>query len=306
MSKRPLKKRIKYSLIHWFVLALIHLVNLFPRRWVMATTGFLGGLAFHLFSDARETTIKNLNKVYGDSKSADEIRGLAKEVFKMIGRNAGDIVKGLFIDNIEDLGKVVKIDGEEHLKDAMAKGKGVIAITGHIGAFEFVGSYLGLADFRPLIIGTALKDERLNKLLIDQRESRGSEAIARGKETLKLIKGLKSGRLVLMLIDQDTKVKSRFIDFLGHQAATPIGGTLIARRTGAVVVPMYITLQPDYSQLISIGPEIEMDWTEDEERDLLVNTKRISDTTEQAILRNPEQWVWMHERWKTKPGEELR
>lgn len=272
----------------------------------MKTTGFLGGLAFYLFGEASEITINNLNKVFGDSKTPDEIRKLAKEVFKMIGRNAGDFTRGVFIDNLEDLSKIVKVEGEEHLRKAMAKDKGVIGITGHIGSFEFFGSYLGLAGFQPMIIATSLKDDRLNKLLTDQRTAYGNEVIPRGRATLRLIKGLKSGKMGLMLIDQDTKVKSRFIDFLGYQAATPIGPTLIARRTGASVVPMYITLQPDYTHLIRIGPEIELDWTEDEERDLVVNTKKISDTTEEAILRNPEQWVWMHERWKTKPGEELR
>jgi len=304
--KRPLKKRIKYNLLYRFVLALIRIANIFPRKWVMHTTGFLGGLSFHLFSDARAITIENLTKIYGDIKSPAEIRSLAKEVFKMIGRNAGDFARGLFIDNLEELNKIVKVEGEEHLRNALEKGKGVIGITGHIGSFEFFGSYLGMAGFQPMIIGTALKDERLNKLLTDQREAYGNEVIARGKETLRLIKGLKSGKMALMLIDQDTKVKSRFIEFLGHQAATPIGPTLIARRTRASVVPMYITLQPDWTHLIRIGPEVDLEWTDDEEKDLLINTKKISDTTEEAILRDPAQWVWMHERWKTQPGEEIR
>jgi KDO2-lipid IV(A) lauroyltransferase len=157
-----------------------------------------------------------------------------------------------------------------------------------------------------MVVMTALKDERLNKLLVDHRVSTGLEAIERGKATIKLMKGLKSGRIVLILIDQDTRVKSRFIKFLGIPAATPIGGTLMAQRTGASVLPMHITLQPDRSQLINIGPEVEIQHTDDEEQDLLVNTQRISDTTEQAILRNPAQWVWMHERWKTQPGEEIK
>jgi KDO2-lipid IV(A) lauroyltransferase len=306
MAKRPLKKRIKYSFIHRLILALIYVVNIFPRRWVMAVTGFLGGIAYHLFNDARNITIRNLNMVYADSKSPAEIHDLSKEVFKMLGRNAGDIIRGVSINTVDGLKKFIRIEGEEHLQKALNKGNGVVIVTSHIGAFEFVGYYLGLANYRPMVVMTALKDERLNKLLVDHRVSTGLEAIERGKATIKLMKGLKSGRIVLILIDQDTRVKSRFIKFLGIPAATPIGGTLMAQRTGASVLPMHITLQPDRSQLINIGPEVEIQHTDDEEQDLLVNTQRISDTTEQAILRNPEQWVWMHERWKTQPGEEIK
>lgn len=306
MPKRPLKKRIKYALIHWFTLALIYLVNLFPRRWVLAVTGYLGGVAYHLFRKPRNITLTNLHLVYSDTKTPMEIRALSQEVFKMLGRNAGDIIKGLFIKRLEDFKKIVQVEGEEHLERAFARGKGVIAVTAHLGAFEFTCTYLGLAGYNPLAIGTALKDEKLNKLLVEQRISRGAEAVQRGKGTLRLMKGLKSGRLMLILIDQDTRVKSRFVNFMGRPAATPIGGTLMAQRTGASVVPLYITLQPDYRQLIRIGPEIEIQRTDDEEHDLVVNTQRISDTTEQAIRNNPEQWVWMHERWKTKPGEEIK
>lgn len=269
----------------------------------MKFSGFLGGIAFHLFKEAREITLKNLSDVFGDQKTAVEIQKLAKQVFRMIGANAGDILRALPIDSLDKLKRFVRIEGEEHLKAAMNKGKGVIMITGHIGAFEFVGSYLGLAGYHPLIIGTALKDEKLNSMLVKQRVSRGAEAIERGRETFKIMKALKSGRLVAMLIDQDTRVKSRFINFMGRPAATPIGGTLMAQRTGAAVIPIYIRLQPDYTQLLQVYPEVVLECSGDEEKDLITNTQRISDTTERAILKNPEQWVWMHERWKTKPGE---
>jgi KDO2-lipid IV(A) lauroyltransferase len=109
-----------------------------------------------------------------------------------------------------------------------------------------------------------------------------------------------------MLIDQDTRVKSRFVNFLGKPAATPIGGALMAQKTAAAVVPIYISMQSDHSQLIEIFPEVPIIGGGDEEENLVENIQRISDTTEAAILRNPEQWVWMHERWKTKPGEEIR
>jgi len=306
MTKRPLKKRIKYTLIYWFSLALIHITNLFPRIWVLKVTGRLGRAAFRFFKGARQITIDNLTLVFGEKMTPLEIEALARKVFEMIGKNAGDLIRGLPIVHLDDLKKFVKIEGEEYLEAAYAKGNGVIMVTSHVGAFEFVGSYLGLKGYKPHGIGTALKDNRLNQLLISSRTSRGIVAIERGKETFKMLKTLKTGGMVIILIDQDTKVKSRFINFLGKPAATPIGGTIMAQKTGAAVVPIYITMQPDYSQVIRIYPEVQMVSTGDPEVDLITNTQNISNTTEKVILDNPSQWVWIHERWKTQPGEEIR
>jgi KDO2-lipid IV(A) lauroyltransferase len=286
--------------------SLIKIANLLPRKWVLKFTGSLGNLAYYIFKEAREITINNLTEVFGHQKTKAEIITLAKKVFQMIGKNAGDIIRALPIESSSQLEKFIKVEGEEYLKAALAKGKGVILITGHIGAFELIGSYLGLAGYKPLAIGTAVKDEKLNNLLLHNRTSRGIEAIERGKETFKLVKALKSGRIVIMLIDQDTRVKSRFVNFLGKPAATPIGGALMAQKTAAAVIPIYISMQSDHSQLIEIFPEVPIISGGDEEENLIENIQRISDTTEAAILRNPEQWVWMHERWKTKPGEEIR
>ena len=244
--------------------------------------------------------------VFGNEMSTGDLKKLSREVFKMIGKNAGDIIRGLPIDSLGKLSTFVRVKGEEHLVSALSKGKGVIVVTAHVGAFEIIGSYLGLKGYQPHGVGTALKDERLNDLLVKNRTSRGVIAIERGKETFKMVKTLRSGGMIVILIDQDTRVKSRFVRFMGKEAATPIGGTLIAQKTGAAVVPIYITMQPDMTQLINIYPEVEIVNTGDAEKDLIENTQRISDTTEKVIRENPSQWVWLHERWKTRPGEEIR
>jgi len=306
MTKRLRRKRIKYTFIYWFSLALINTTNLFPRIWVLKATGQLGRIAFRFFKGARLITIDNLTSVFGQKMTAQEILELSKKVFEMMGKNAGDIIRGLPIKQLGDLKRFVKVEGEEYLEAAYAKGNGVIMVTSHVGAFEFVGSYLGLKGYNPNGIGTALKDERLNQLLISSRTSRGIVAIERGKETFKMLKALKTGGMVIILIDQDTKVKSRFISFMNKPTATPIGGTIMAQKTGAAVVPIHITMQPDYSQLIRIYPEVPMVSTGNPEEDLTTNTQNISNTTEKVILENPSQWVWMHERWKTQPGEEIR
>jgi Kdo2-lipid IVA lauroyltransferase/acyltransferase len=194
----------------------------------------------------------------------------------------------------------------ENYHKAFARGKGVIFLTCHLGAFDLQVTNMALRGLKPNIIGTGLKDERLNELLWEYRNAYGAVAIERGKETLRLIKALLSGGTVAILIDQDTKVKSRFIDFFGMKAATPVGAAVLALKTKAAIVPTYIYLGEDGLQHMHILPEIELVETGNEEEDLIINTQNYTRFIESVIREFPDQWVWMHERWKTKPGEEIR
>jgi KDO2-lipid IV(A) lauroyltransferase len=224
----------------------------------------------------------------------------------MLGMNAGDLIRAYNITKYDDFKKIVVLKGEEHLLKAQAKGKGVIALVAHLGAFEFTATEFSFRGYKPIIIGTPVKDKKLNALLWKQREKLGAVAVERGKDTLKIMKNLKAGGTMMILIDQDTKVKSRFVNFFGKPCSTPIGATVIAMKTGAAVVPTIIHMRDDLVQEITCYPEIPMTITGNEEEDLILNTQKLSDATELEIRKHPAQWLWMHERWKTKPGEEMR
>lgn len=306
MKKRSLKKRIKYTALYYFVRFLIFFSNLLPRKVWLAFCGWLGKLAYSFSSKPRERTIYHLGLAYSGKKSTREILELSKQVFVMLGKNAGDILRSLKVKSLADLEKFLVTEGLENYERAHAKGKGVMFLTSHLGAFDLQVTNMALRGLSPNIIGTALKDERLNELLFEYRNAFGAIAIERGKESVRLFKVLKSGGSIAILIDQDTKVKSRFVDFFGMKAATPIGATVLALRTGCAVVPTYIYLGNDGKQHMHILPEIPLVITGDEETDLVVNTQNFTNVTEQIVREHPEQWVWMHERWKTKPGEEIR
>jgi KDO2-lipid IV(A) lauroyltransferase len=156
-------------------------------------------------------------------------------------------------------------------------------------------------ELKPQIIGTQQKDPKLNALMMKNRRRKGTEAIERGKDTLKVVRNLKSGGGVVMLIDQDTSVKSVFVDFMGIAASTPVGAALFALRTGAKVLPMGMCLGEDLQQCLTIYPAMDVVSTGDEELDLLTNTQMLSKASEVLIQKDPRQWVWMHERWKTRP-----
>ena len=306
MDERPLRKRIKYTAIFWAVLFMIFLSRLMPRSWWLAFFGWLGKMAYGFRSRFKDLVIYHLGLAFGKEKSTKEILALSKEVYVMIGKNGGDILRSWSIKTREQLEKFVILEGKEHAEKAKARGKGIIYFTGHIGAFELMITTMGLHGMPFMVIGTALKDDRLNDILVQFRAAHGSEPIQRGRETFKLIKTLKSGGAVGMLIDQDTRVKSRFVNFFGMQASTPVGAAMMAMKTGAAVIPATIHLGKDYKQHMVLLPELELINTGDEEKDMIANTQVFTTILEQAIRRHPAQWVWMHERWKTRPGEEVQ
>lgn len=267
--------------------------------------GVLGKIAYHFASQSRERVIFHLGLAYSKEKSTREVLDLSKEVYKMLGKNAGDILRARSVKNLDDLNKFLITYGIENFEAATAKGKGVIFLTCHLGAFDLQISNMSLRGLKPNIIGTPLKDERLNELLFGYRNAYGAVAVERGKETMRLIKTLLTGGSVAILIDQDTKVKSRFVEFFGMQAATPVGAAILAMKTGAAIVPTYIYLGDDNKQHMHILPEIPVVNTGDEEKDMIVNTQNFTRFIEEKVREHPAQWVWMHERWKTRPGEEI-
>lgn len=303
---RPLRKSIKYTSIFLALKFFIFLSSIFPRRVWLAIFGRIGKLAFAFPSRYKELVHIHLGLAYGMEKSIREIHEMARDVYRMLGRNAGDLIRARNVRTQADLDKFLKVHGYENYEAAAAQNKGVIFLTCHMGAFDLQIMVMALRGLQPNIIGTPLKDQRLNELLFDYRNAHGAVAVERGRETFRLLKTLKSNGSVAILIDQDTKVKSRFVNFYGMPAATPVGATVLAMKTGAAVVPTYIYMGEDNFQHMHILPALPVDVTDDEEQDLVTNTQRFTSVLEDAIRQHPEQWVWMHERWKTRPGQEIR
>jgi KDO2-lipid IV(A) lauroyltransferase len=304
---RPLSKRLKYSSIYWLLRFLIFIANVFPRKAWLSFGGWLGVVAYRVLPKEREKVIRHLGLVYGDKLGPAGLSAMARDVFRMLGVNGSEIIRAVNIRTLEGLERILVTHGLENLNAALAAGKGILFVTSHVGAFELQVANMTFRGLTPLVIGTALKDQKLNDLLFGFRRSSGATVIERGTEGLKLVKELLKGGSVALLIDQDTKVKSRFVNFFGRPAATPIGAALLAMKTGATVVPAYIHFnEDDGMQHMHLFPGMPLIKTGNEEQDMIANTQAYTTFIEEAIRKHPTQWVWMHERWKTKPGEEMR
>ena len=261
----------------------------------------IGKMAFCLAKGARGRTIRHLTWAFGNEKSPEEIKSLARKAFLNLATSAADAIR-LPILIEQGLNNFVTVEGFHHLKNAHAKGKGVVALTGHFGNWELLGAWLAQKGIPLKVIGRPAYDPRLDKMIIDVRNNAGYTNIPRGKSSREIIRSLKLGYVLGLLIDQDTRVDGVFVNFFGRPAHTATGPIILSQRFGAPILPVFIRLREDLTYHVYCGEELSLENTGDKERDLIANTQKCSDVYESIIRRFPDQWVWMHRRWKKQPA----
>ena len=297
-------RAVKYKLLYGFVVFVIAVSNEMPRRvWLFLCSG-LGNLLYYLAPGIKRQIQVNLTSAYKDEKSAREIQVLAKQVVIMLVKNAGVVLREFLISRDRFYTETV-VSGTEHAERAFQKGRGVIFLTAHIGPFECLAHELSISGYNPYIIGTPLKDAMLNELINSNRTKFGAVVIERGKETYRVMKNIIAGGTMAILIDQDTSVKSVFVDFFGMPCSTPAGAAIIALKTGAAVVPVFSHLNEHGKHAVDYYHEVHLQTTGNDTEDIIANTQTLTAIIEKQIRRFPEQWVWMHRRWKTLKTPQL-
>lgn len=206
-------------------------------------------------------------------------------------------------ENIED---VLILDGHENFLDGQRRGKGVLYLTGHIGAWELSSFAHALYGFPLHYMARPLDNARVDKLVNWYRCSSGNEPIFKNESARALLKILKEAGTVGILADQNTMPdEGVFVDFFGKSACTTTGIARVALHTGAAVVPGYAYWDANIGKYrLRFEPAVELVRTGNTERDIFVNTQRFAKVIEEIIRKYPEQWVWVHARWKTRPKGE--
>ncbi len=273
------------------------------RTTAMKLMQHLGWLGFYLVKSERIKTISNLTKIYGTTKNEQEIFQMGRQIFSNLGKYMADafMMSRFSAKNIDNY---VTAQGIENLNQALKLGQGVIALTGHIGNWEMMGAYLALKGYPVNVVGAPIYDPRLDELVVKNREQSGMKYIARGDATRQIIRVLRQNEIIGILIDQDTKkVDGVFVDFLGYPAYTPVGPVILAMKTKAAIVPMAVNLKKNGKHLITIKKPLVLKFTKDIANDRIYNTQLCNDALSDFIKQQPTQWVWMHERWKTRPAD---
>lgn len=255
-----------------------------------------GGALYHLADPrTRRLTLRNLQLVYGDSVKADSI---SREVYREMGRNVVDLARLELVD-ADYIDRLVESSGMENLQRAMKSGKGVIGITGHIGNWELLASYLGTHGI-PLTVMTArILSSRLDERLTRLRARHGVNSILRSRPGClrESIRVLRRGEMLGLLMDLSSRSACVDTPFLGYPARTVAGPVRLAARTGAMLIPMACWRTAGDRFRLDIGEAVPQVTTRDAEQDSVENTQRCVQRLEKYIHAVPTQWVWMHDRW---------
>jgi len=295
------KKRIKNGLIYILLRLLFAFIGTINRRIAFSIFEALGLTAYCLAGKLRKRTFKQLKRVFGNQSSDAQIRKMAREVFLNLARNTVDAIR-LRKYSPQTIERLVRANGLEKIDRLLKNGKGLLLLTGHIGNWELLAAYMAHKGYPLHVIAAPLYDSRLDKMLVENRQHFGARVIARGASaTRKILQALRKNEIIGILIDQDSKTyEGVFVDFMGKEAVTPAGPVFLAMKTNTPLIPFAIHIEKDYRHVVDIGDEIQLEMSGDPKRDLETNAQRCSKAVEQLILRHPTQWIWVHNRWKTK------
>jgi KDO2-lipid IV(A) lauroyltransferase len=278
---------------------LFRLIPLGVRRAIFKA---LFRLFYHASAKQRIIALHNLRSAYPE-KSLDEIEALAKGVYRHMGIVLAELFEMPYITR-ETLREWADAEGLEHLEKAFAQGKGVLSIVAHFGNWELMTVAVPLMARPMQIIYRPLDSPVMDNLLGWSRTKHGNSLIPKGGSGKRIIRLLKENHAIGILSDQNVdKSEGAFVDFFGRPACTSVGTAVLAMQSGAPVLPAFMPRMPDGRYKLIILPAVEITSTDNYESDLIVNTQRFTKVVEDMVRRYPDQWFWIHQRWKTKPWQ---
>jgi KDO2-lipid IV(A) lauroyltransferase len=279
-------------------------VSLAPRAFALRAGRVVGALAHAVLPRLRRHAEHNLRLAFPGMGERERAR-IRRGAFHNLGRLLGEISQFPRL-NRDNISSVVIYDGLENYLDAVAEKRGVILLTGHIGAWElsvFAHSIYGY----PMSFLARRVDNPLVERLAEQYRSRyGNRSIDKKGSVREVLKTLKSGGVVGILADLNaSREEGVFCDFFGTQACTTAGVATLALRTGAVVLPGYL-IWDETARIhrLRFDAPVETINTGNQKEDVIVNTARYTKVLESIIRRHPDQWLWIHRRWRTRPEGE--
>lgn len=290
------KTDIRFQAVKGF----FHLLGRVPAMWACRISAMLGRLWFAIDRRHRGTALDNLNHAFGSEKNPREIRRLARQVFNNMVRIVFEIGWSLHLDPGE-FSRFFRISGLENVKKCSKNGRGILVLTGHLGNWELMPVVSAITTHTANVLYRPMDSAPLDRFFVQNRSRFGAKMIPKNTSLLRVFKALKRGESVVMLLDQNVGWRRGvFVNFFGRLACTSYGLAFIALKTGAPVVPIFV-IREGQAFKIEIGPQVPLVRTGDLSRDLEANTQEYNNVLEKYIRRYPDQWFWVHNRWKTQP-----
>jgi Kdo2-lipid IVA lauroyltransferase/acyltransferase len=286
------------------VAATVKFLGALPRFWARAVASTVARVCFAVLPKLRKTAEFNLRLAFPDWEEQRR-REVRRQMVRNLGWMAAEFAR-LPKYRKENIEQFVILDGHENFLAGKQRGKGVLYLTGHIGAWELSSFAHALYGFPLHYMARPIDNPRIDAFVNRYRCLSGNRPIFKNESARAMLKILREQGTVGILADQNTMPQEgTYVDFFGTWACTSTGIARVALHTDAAVVPGYVLWDPGIRKYrLRFEPPVELIRTGDGERDIRENTARFTKIIEEIIREHPEQWVWLHARWKTRPDGE--
>ena len=301
-ARHPLRSVAEISLL-WGLLGLLRIL---PRRGRLFVGKLLGLALFALVPRLRRMARANLERALGQERPPEEIERIARASFIYLGRLLCDTPSFARVrpDRLEEF---AVFEGLENVRAAYAKQRGVYIFSGHYGNWEMVALIQGYLGMPLAMVTRPLDNPHMEKILFGYRTLSGNQVIHKHGAAKEMLRAIRRGWGVAIVIDQNVRGEDGlFVDFFGTPASTTPALATLALKTESPVVPVFGIPMPDGRYLVRYLPEVQVERSGDTRADIQALTQRCTRIIEEQIRAQPEYWVWMHRRWRTRPpaGEE--
>jgi len=287
-----MKKFFKYLIEYFFLFYLVNFFRLFPLKIGLKIASFLGSIIFYLDKTHRLRAINNLKLAFPE-KGNYEILKICKNVFINLAKNFFEFIKLPDLDK-DYFKKNFRIIGEENLKRALQKKKGIVAVTSHLGNWELLGALVVKMGYKLVAVYHPMKNPFSDRFINRIRRKAGIELISMKDSLRGGLKALKENKLLGLISDQDAGSNGIFIKFFGKEASTFKGPAIFAIKTKAPMILFNLIREKDDKHTLYISEEFQI------KDDIYLTTELWSNEVEKWIIKYPEQWFWVHRRWHTK------
>ncbi len=278
-------------------------LSFFSRRWALALARGIGHLGYLLVPSLRTKILKNLKFAYGEEKTSRETEAIAEKVLGHMLQTAFDFLRFSQFARSRKVPPFIETGEAFSLcKDILQEGKGLIIMTAHMGNWELLAGIFGMQGFSGAVVGRHIYYEPYNRWIVALREAVKIRTIYRDQAVRDIHEQLKQNGIVGLLPDQDMdNIRGIFVDFFGRPAYTSIAPVKFALATGTPLLPAFLVRVPGDRYKLMTGKLIrpKMDGNRDEA------VRRYTEVWmrcfEEMIRQYPDQWAWMHDRWKTTP-----
>ncbi|TET32084.1 MAG: hypothetical protein E3J72_20350 [Planctomycetota bacterium] len=294
----PLRLRLAGRLLDAF-LSFMRRLPLSASMWLGE---FVGGLGYYLLPGKKRIAFRNLELVFGKESEPGRYRKIIKAMWRNWGRSAAEFIR-FPLYTPENIGRTVTWERWEILKKQHDEGRGILTMTAHFGNWDMLALASSLRGIPVHLITKQLRSRFWNDFWMAKRDYGGVQVIFKKGAAREIIKVLRKGGLVASVLDQDTKPKEGgiFVDFFGIPASTLDLMAVLAGKRNMTVTPVYIIRVSRMKHRILVldpVPFIDKGDFDESVRDM---TQRLVDSMEPMVRKYPEQWIWVHRRWKRRP-----